>query len=128
VLVCDGGNQQFLIKTSKTVAKTLHVTFAPQLVQPLHIIKLIRFYFYYKPFSSFTVKKLIFHCLSIFFTTVNICQYLSPGWPRMCWLSTDSMTKLPKDWQPPPKTSEDVPCYVEVKEIPNKSDTVTMNN
>ena len=35
----------------------------------------------------------------------------------MSWLSTDSMSKLPKDWQPPPKPSEDIPSYVEVKEI-----------
>ncbi|XP_052812810.1 disco-interacting protein 2 homolog C-like isoform X3 [Mya arenaria] len=35
------------------------------------------------------------------------------GWPRLSWLSTDSMSKLPKDWQPPPKASEDVPAYVE---------------
>ncbi|WAR09517.1 DIP2C-like protein, partial [Mya arenaria] len=45
------------------------------------------------------------------------------GWPRLSWLSTDSMSKLPKDWQPPPKASEDVPAYVEVKEIQNRSDT-----
>ncbi|XP_052229849.1 disco-interacting protein 2-like isoform X3 [Dreissena polymorpha] len=47
------------------------------------------------------------------------------GWPRLAWLSTDSMSKMPKDWQPPPKASEDVPCYVEVKEIQSRSDTYT---
>ena len=35
----------------------------------------------------------------------------------MSWLSTDSMSKLPKDWQPPPKPYEDIPAYMEVKEI-----------
>ena len=49
-----------------------------------------------------------------------------PGWPKMSWLSTDSMSKLPKDWQAPPKPSEDVPGYVEVKEIQKRADTVTI--
>lgn len=48
------------------------------------------------------------------------------GWPKMSWLSTDSMSKLPKDWQAPPKPSEDVPGYVEVKEIQKRADTVTI--
>ena len=44
----------------------------------------------------------------------------------MSWLSTDSMSKLPKDWQPPPKPSEDIPGYVEVKEIQKRADTVIL--
>ncbi|XP_053386607.1 disco-interacting protein 2 homolog C-like isoform X2 [Mercenaria mercenaria] len=52
-------------------------------------------------------------CLKGLSKTANGDVVTFRGWPRLSWLSTDSMSKLPKDWQPPPKTSEDVPAYVE---------------
>lgn len=36
------------------------------------------------------------------------------GWPKLNWLVTDNFHKSSKDWQPPPKQSEDIPAYVEV--------------
>ncbi|XP_071149893.1 disco-interacting protein 2 homolog C-like isoform X1 [Mytilus edulis] len=35
------------------------------------------------------------------------------GWPKLHWFLTDNLTKPHKDWQPPPKVSEDIPAYVE---------------
>lgn len=35
------------------------------------------------------------------------------GWPKLNWLVTDNFNKSSKDWQPPPKQSEDIPAYVE---------------
>ncbi|XP_052719930.1 disco-interacting protein 2 homolog C-like isoform X4 [Crassostrea angulata] len=35
------------------------------------------------------------------------------GWPKLNWLVTDNFHKSSKDWQPPPKQSEDIPAYVE---------------
>ena len=36
------------------------------------------------------------------------------GWPRLNWFVTENLSKSPKDWQPPPRISEDVPAYIEV--------------
>lgn len=35
------------------------------------------------------------------------------GWPEISWLLSDNLSKPPKDWQPPPRISEDVPAYIE---------------
>ncbi|XP_070185588.1 disco-interacting protein 2 homolog C-like isoform X1 [Littorina saxatilis] len=35
------------------------------------------------------------------------------GWPRLNWFVTENLSKPPKDWQPPPRMSEDVPAYIE---------------
>ncbi|KAK3083552.1 hypothetical protein FSP39_025271 [Pinctada imbricata] len=35
------------------------------------------------------------------------------GWPRLQWFTTDNVHKPSKDWQPPPKQSEEIPAYVE---------------
>ncbi|KAK3604584.1 hypothetical protein CHS0354_005416 [Potamilus streckersoni] len=52
------------------------------------------------------------------------------GWPKLNWLSVENMSKSPKDWQPSPRTSEDVPCYVEYATVKDGSTvgvTVTRN-
>lgn len=51
-----------------------------------------------------------------FFSGLNIYirKFLILGWPKLNWLVTDNFNKSSKDWQPPPKQSEDIPAYVEV--------------
>ena len=39
------------------------------------------------------------------------------GWPRLNWFVTENLSKPPKDWQPPPRISEDVPAYIEVRTV-----------
>ena len=36
------------------------------------------------------------------------------GWPKLHWFITDHLPKPPKDWQIPPKMSDDSPAYIEV--------------
>ena len=35
------------------------------------------------------------------------------GWPDLTWITPDNFGKPPKDWNPPPRVSEDVPAYIE---------------
>lgn len=35
------------------------------------------------------------------------------GWPELNWILSDNLSKPPKDWNPPPRVSEDVPAYIE---------------
>lgn len=35
------------------------------------------------------------------------------GWPELTWITSDNLSKPPKDWNPPPRVSEDVPAYIE---------------
>ncbi|XP_071822466.1 disco-interacting protein 2 homolog C-like isoform X2 [Apostichopus japonicus] len=35
------------------------------------------------------------------------------GWPRLNWQVTESLPKPPKEWQLPPRMSEDSPAYIE---------------
>lgn len=35
------------------------------------------------------------------------------GWPDITWIFSDNLSKPPKDWNPPPRISEDVPAYIE---------------
>eukprot|EP00117_Sycon_ciliatum_P046204 scpid7388/ scgid33116/ Disco-interacting protein 2 homolog B len=35
------------------------------------------------------------------------------GWPRLTWLPLDSVSKPPKDWNPPSRSPPDAPAYVE---------------
>lgn len=35
------------------------------------------------------------------------------GWPEITWIYSDNLSKPPKDWNPPPRVSEDVPAYIE---------------
>lgn len=35
------------------------------------------------------------------------------GWPDLTWIISDNFSKPPKDWNPPPRVSEDVPAYIE---------------
>lgn len=35
------------------------------------------------------------------------------GWPDLVWITNDNLSKPPKDWNPPPRVSEDVPAYIE---------------
>lgn len=35
------------------------------------------------------------------------------GWPEITWILSDNLSKPPKDWNPPPRVSEDVPAYIE---------------
>lgn len=37
------------------------------------------------------------------------------GWPDLIWIFSDNLSKPPKDWQPPPRVSEDLPAYIEYK-------------
>jgi len=46
--------------------------------------------------------------------SVYFFNLFSTGWPKLHWFITDNLNKSHKDWQPPPKVSEDIPAYVEV--------------
>lgn len=35
------------------------------------------------------------------------------GWPKLIWLVTESWSKPSKEWQPPPRVSEETPAYIE---------------
>ena len=35
------------------------------------------------------------------------------GWPKLMWVTMESMSKPPKDWSPPPRSPPDSPVYVE---------------
>ncbi|KAF2357567.1 AMP-dependent synthetase/ligase [Trinorchestia longiramus] len=35
------------------------------------------------------------------------------GWPKLNWFITDHLQKPPKEWQIPPKASDDAPAYIE---------------
>lgn len=36
------------------------------------------------------------------------------GWPKLTWFITDHLPKPPKDWQTPPRHSDDTAAYIEV--------------
>lgn len=36
------------------------------------------------------------------------------GWPKLTWFITDHLPKPPKEWQTPPRHSDDSPAYIEV--------------
>ena len=40
---------------------------------------------------------------------VQVCK----GWPRLHWLVPENWSKPGKDWQPPPRISEETPAYIE---------------
>ena len=35
------------------------------------------------------------------------------GWPKLFWFITEHLTRPPKDWNPPPRLTDDTPAYVE---------------
>lgn len=35
------------------------------------------------------------------------------GWPELIWIFSDNLSRPPKDWNPPPRISEDCPAYIE---------------
>lgn len=35
------------------------------------------------------------------------------GWPDLTWIVSDNLSKPPKDWNPPPRVSEELPAYIE---------------
>eukprot|EP00096_Caligus_rogercresseyi_P002710 TRINITY_DN14963_c0_g1_i1.p1 TRINITY_DN14963_c0_g1~~TRINITY_DN14963_c0_g1_i1.p1 ORF type:complete len:186 (+),score=51.60 TRINITY_DN14963_c0_g1_i1:67-558(+) len=35
------------------------------------------------------------------------------GWPKLTWFITEHLPKPPKDWQPPPRLTDETPGYVE---------------
>lgn len=35
------------------------------------------------------------------------------GWPGLTWIVSDNLRKPPKDWNPPPRISEELPAYIE---------------
>jgi len=39
------------------------------------------------------------------------------GWPKLFWMTTEHLHKPPKDWQPPPRLSDETPAYIEVRAI-----------
>lgn len=42
------------------------------------------------------------------------------GWPKLTWFITDHLPKPPKDWQMPPRHSDDTAAYIEVRPTKNK--------
>jgi len=40
-------------------------------------------------------------------------QQTFKGWPELTWIFSDNLSKPPKDWNPPPRISEDSPAYIE---------------
>lgn len=35
------------------------------------------------------------------------------GWPKLNWFITEHLARPPKDWNPPPRLTDDTPAYVE---------------
>ena len=35
------------------------------------------------------------------------------GWPKLHWFITEHLPRPPKDWNPPPRLTDDTPAYVE---------------
>ncbi|XP_053593846.1 disco-interacting protein 2 isoform X5 [Microplitis demolitor] len=35
------------------------------------------------------------------------------GWPKLHWFVTEHLGKIPKDWLPPPRLTDDTPAYIE---------------
>lgn len=52
------------------------------------------------------------NCKHIYRTT-GTEQQVFRGWPELTWITSDNFSKPPKDWNPPPRVSEDVPAYIE---------------
>lgn len=63
-------------------------------------------------------------CNISFAMTCDSCKHLSKGlatgesqpfkgWPELTWILPENFTKPPKDWQPPPRVSEDLAAYIE---------------
>lgn len=46
-------------------------------------------------------------------TSANNEQHIFRGWPDLTWITPDNFSKPPKDWNPPPRVSEDVSAYIE---------------
>lgn len=36
------------------------------------------------------------------------------GWPKLHWFVTEHLTKVPKDWSPTPRLTDDTAAYIEV--------------
>lgn len=53
-------------------------------------------------------------CKNIYKTATGE-QKVFRGWPELIWISSDNLSKPPKDWNPPPRISEDLPAYIEYK-------------
>lgn len=49
------------------------------------------------------------------YRTSNGEQQIYRGWPELNWIHSDNLSKPPKDWNPPPRISEDCPAYIEYK-------------
>ena len=77
----------------KTVAKTNTLKFSSTLVVVSDV----------KSYCKYAIEH-------VFINTLLMC----PGWPRLNWCITENPSKPPRDWQPAPRTSEEVPAYVEV--------------
>lgn len=49
----------------------------------------------------------------------NLCrsatgeQQTFRGWPDLTWIVSNNLSKPPKDWNPPPRVSEELPAYIE---------------
>ena len=48
------------------------------------------------------------------------------GWPKLQWFVTEHLSKLPKDWLPPARQSDEAPAYIEV--TLNLITSATLNN
>ena len=44
-------------------------------------------------------------------TTGEVVQF--KGWPKLHWFITEHLPRPPKDWNPPPRLTDDTPAYVE---------------
>jgi len=52
-------------------------------------------------------------CKHLYKATSTSEQQTFRGWPELSWISSDHFSRPPKDWNPPPRVSEDVPAYIE---------------
>ncbi len=42
-----------------------------------------------------------------------ILTFIFQGWPKLHWFITEHLPRPPKDWNPPPRLTDDTPAYVE---------------
>ncbi|EEC00690.1 disco-interacting protein, putative, partial [Ixodes scapularis] len=43
----------------------------------------------------------------------NAVLVFLPGWPKLQWFVTEHLSKPPKDWNPPPRPSDETAAYIE---------------
>ena len=63
-------------------------------------------------------------------STGEVLQF--KGWPRLNWFITEHLARPPKEWNPPPRLTDDTPAYVEyttqqVTRQPRRFQTLLIN-